>query len=70
MSWLALTTASSTAITPISVRLAASELGRSRAMAPITITRVSCSTSNQPRRRSGHCKGQRSSNGAQNILSV
>jgi len=70
-----LTTQASTAITPIQPQgLAAIRSWATQAEAmpdPFTI-RVSCkSTSNRPRRRSGHCKASESSNGAQqHFLSV
>ena len=70
MSWLALTTASSSAIAPIVARVRGSVSGRSRPIAAITPTRVSWSSSSQPRRRSGQGIGQRSSSGAQNIFRV
>ena len=70
MSWVALTTARSTAIRPIASRLAWLRPGLSRAMAPITATSRIWRSSNQPRRRSGQGIGQRSSSGAQTILRV
>jgi hypothetical protein len=70
MSWVALQIASTRAARPTAVSWVGSLLGRSRAMAAITATSTSCISSSQPRRRSGHGIGQRSSSGAQNSLRV
>ncbi len=70
MSCVALHTANTSAANPIAVRWAGSLLGRSRAIAAITTTSISCISSSQPRRRSGQGIGHRSSNGAQNSLRV
>jgi len=63
-----------TASAPPSLRFSGSGgrigLGPQRGMARSLTTGVSCSTATSPGRRSGHCKGQRSANGAQKLLSV
>lgn len=57
-------------MTPMAVRLVGSWPGRSPAMAAMRATSSSCTSSNQPRRRSGQGIGQRSSSGAQAIFRV
>jgi hypothetical protein len=70
MSWLALTTARISAITPIAVSWPVALPGFSKLSAPITATSSSWSTRRPPRRRSGQRIGQRSIAGAQNIFRV